>query len=95
MRGLIPPGPFDAQTAEDAAARFRQWFGGPDRFRMLDYETGHFGGKLYLRYRIRMCPTADPTAARIAEQHIFADETDTGLGTVDLLCSGWLPAPPS
>ncbi|MCU1646146.1 MAG: hypothetical protein JWN03_6421 [Nocardia sp.] len=88
FRGLIPPGPFDAEGAEATEARFRQWFGGGDTFEVLDATAGRLGSKLYLRWRIRMCD-ADG-AARVAEQHVFATATDR-IKSLDLLCSGWNP----
>ncbi|WP_063001844.1 nuclear transport factor 2 family protein [Nocardia mikamii] len=93
MRGLIPPGPFDTDTADAAVSRFRHWFGGPDAFEVLSCETGRVGDKVYLRYLVRMWPIDTDAPARIAEQHLFAVAGDR-IEAIDLLCSGWNPERP-
>ena len=86
FRGLIPRGPFDVVGPDDATAYFRRWFGGGDDFEVVDASIGQVGGKLYLRWRVRMqSPTG---AARIAEQHVFATVSDR-IDALDLVCSGF------
>ncbi|MFE7722446.1 nuclear transport factor 2 family protein [Nocardia rhizosphaerihabitans] len=92
LRGLIPPGPFDAVGPGPAVDRFRGWFGGPDDFTVLDAGSDHVGGKLALHWLVRMQPVHAPGAARVAEQRVFLTIEQDRITTIDLLCSGWQPA---
>ncbi|MEV6060487.1 nuclear transport factor 2 family protein [Nocardia asteroides] len=92
LRGLIPPGPFDATGAEPVIERFRGWFGGPDTFAVVDSGREPRGGKLALHWLVRMVPAHDPGAARIAEQRVFLTVDHDRITSIDLLCSGWQPA---
>ena len=86
FRALVPRGPFELTGADAVAAKFAQWFGGPDTFDVVDASIGPVGAKTSLRWRVRMC-AADGTA-RIVEQHAFATGA-VQLDSIDLLCSGF------
>ncbi|MFJ2836429.1 nuclear transport factor 2 family protein [Nocardia sp. NPDC087230] len=92
LHGLIPPGPFDALGPAATIDRFRGWFGGPDDFAVVDAGHERRGDKLALHWLVRMRPTHDPGAARIAEQRAFLTTAQDRITTIDLLCSGWQPA---
>jgi hypothetical protein len=88
FRALVPPGPFALDRADDVAAKFTAWFGGPDRFEVVDASAGQIGDKVCLRWRIRMWPADAPGAARVVEQHVYLTGADQ-VATLDLLCSGF------
>ncbi|HEX3622611.1 MAG TPA: nuclear transport factor 2 family protein [Acidimicrobiales bacterium] len=88
LRGLLPPGPFEVVGPGDVMARFRQWFGGPDVFKIVDATVGEVGPKLYLRWRVTMTPAWPSAPTRLAEQHVFAT-IDRSIVGLDLLCSGF------
>ncbi len=88
FRGLIPPGPFELNTAADAAARFRTWFGGEDDFEVLDASVGQIGERFYARWRVRMNRPGSPNEGRVAEQHVFTTGADR-IAALELLCSGF------
>ncbi|MFE6921250.1 nuclear transport factor 2 family protein [Nocardia sp. NPDC057663] len=92
LRGLIPPGAFDALGSGPTMDRFRGWFGGPDEFAVVDAGHERRGDKLALHWLVRMRPAHDPGAARIAEQRVFLTTERDRITTIDLLCSGWQPA---
>ena len=92
FRALIPPGPFELDTADATAARFSTWFGGEDDFELVDASLGQIGARIYARWRIRMSPAGRPDRSRIAEQHVFATGTDR-ITALDLLCSGFQREP--
>jgi hypothetical protein len=92
LRGLIPPGPFEATGPEEVMARFRRWFGGPDTLEIVDATVCDVGPKMYLRWRIAMTPCAAGEPARLVEQHIYATIEQRIVG-LDLLCSGFAPEP--
>ena len=86
FRALLPPGPVELGR-DDAAARFRRWFGGPDDMEVVDATVGGIGEAAYLRWRMRL--TARDGSARLIEQHAFVRGEDRLTG-VDLLCSGFV-----
>jgi hypothetical protein len=88
FRALVPSGPFELDTAEATAAKFRSWFGGADDFEVLDASLGQVGSKLYVRWQVRLCPRGRPNESRVAEQHVFTSGTER-IETLDLLCSGF------
>ena len=88
FRALVPPGPFDLDTAADVTAKFEGWFGGEDEFELVDATAGQIGTRLALRWRVRMWPAGDEAAARVVEQHVYATGTDR-VESMDLLCSGF------
>lgn len=93
FRGLVPRGPIASDTAAETAARFRTWFGGEEEFEVVDASIGQIGTRLYLRWRIRMWPAADPGAERLVEQHVFTTGVER-VAALDLLCSGFHSAHP-
>ncbi|GEM35342.1 hypothetical protein NN3_63490 [Nocardia neocaledoniensis NBRC 108232] len=92
LRGLIPPGPFDAVGPGAVIDRFHGWFGGLDTFAVLDSGRDRRGGKLAAHWLVRMCPEHGLGPARIAEQRVFLTADDDLITGIDLLCSGWQPA---
>jgi hypothetical protein len=88
FRALVPRGPFELDSAEATAAKFRSWFGGEDDFEVLDAAIGEVGPRLYLRWRVRMSPPGRPEESRVAEQHVFTTGA-ARIASLDLLCSGF------
>jgi len=89
FRALVPPGPFQAAGRTEVMARLERWFGGADRFELLDASLGAVGTRLYLSWRVRMTAADRPEASRLVEQHAFATATDH-IEALDLLCSGFV-----
>lgn len=92
LRALIPPGLVELHTAEEIAARFERWFGGPDHFEVVDAAAGTIGARGYARWRIVMWPADRPADARTAEQHVYLRGTGL-IESIDLLCSGFHAEP--
>lgn len=88
LRGLIPRGPIEAHQPDGVIGYFTRWFGGTDDFEIIDASIGQVRRKVYLRWKVRM--QSPSGAARVAEQHVFADIGDR-IAQLDLLCSGWQP----
>lgn len=87
FRAQLPPGAIDVTGVDDTVARFRYWFGA-DAFELVDASVGRIGERIYLRWRVRTSPPADPAVLRIVEQHMFA-AADDRIHSIDLLCSGF------
>lgn len=88
FRALVPPGAVEFHTADEAAAKFRTWFGGDDAFEVLDASLGQVGSRLYVRWRVKLTPADRPDESRVAEQHVYTTGTRC-IETLDLLCSGF------
>jgi hypothetical protein len=88
FRALIPPGARHANTAEGAAKAFRDWFGGADRYELLDAQFDAVGNRLHASYRLRV---HEEGAAYLCEQQIYASAGEHGIERIDLLCSGFCP----
>jgi hypothetical protein len=89
FRALVPSGIRQATDASGTAARLRLWFGEADSFDMLRTEIGRVAGRLSITYRIRL---HDSDGWQVIEQRLYCDIGDDGrIGTLDLLCSGFLP----
>jgi len=88
MRAVLPRAVIDLQGAETVAAKFAEWFGGSDRFEVLDASAGLIGPRQYVRWRVRMWPADRTAGSRIIEQHAFTRGGDR-VESLDLLCSGF------
>lgn len=88
FRALVPRGAFELTGATATAERFETWFGGDDRYEILDASVGQVGDRPYLRWRIRMWSADRPASPRVVEQHVFATGVHR-IETLDLLCSGF------
>ena len=92
FRALIPPGPVEADGVTETLNNFERWFGGGDAFEVVDATIGEVGSRLYLRWRVRMWASTDPTSSRVAEQHAFAT-CGASIRALDLVCSGFQMEP--
>ena len=91
MSALLPRG-FDTWDGPDAiVAAFERWFGDVDAFEVLDAAVGQVGGRLQLRWRVRVeGGPRFPDGARVLEQNVFADTAANGrIVFLALLCSGF------
>jgi hypothetical protein len=90
LRALTPRGVVEADGAVAVAATFRTWFGGDDRFDVIDASLGQVGARIYARWRVRMWPGDHRGEPRTAEQHVFTTGGNR-VASIDLLCSGFQP----
>lgn len=90
FRLLVPKGPQTQTGAEETVGRYAGWYGDADELRLEASDAHAVGDRLSLTYRFRL---HDPSGWRLIEQHLMADVGPDGrLETIDLLCSGFLPA---
>jgi hypothetical protein len=89
FRALVPSGIRQATDASGTVNRLRLWFGEADSFKMLRSEVGQVADRLSITYRIRL---HDSDGWQVIEQRLYCNVGDDGrIGTLDLLCSGFLP----
>ena len=92
LRALLPPGPFEWTGAEVIAGEFARWFGDTENFELVEATVGEVGGRLHLRWRLRLQAERLGVGWFTVEQQAYADTGDGGRITrLDLLCTGYRP----
>lgn len=92
FRALLPARILDLDGTGAVRSTFERWFGGSQRWELVEAVVRDVGGRIHLHWRIRLTnPDAGP-GSFIVEQQIYADAaTDGRLRDVALLCSGYRP----
>jgi hypothetical protein len=92
LRALLPAGPREWAGAAEIAERFAGWFGGTQAFDFVDATVGQVGGRLYLRWRLRLQAERLGPGWFTVEQQAYADTAHNGrIARLDLLCTGYRP----
>ena len=92
LRALLPPGPFEWTGAEVIAGQFAGWFGDTEDFELLEATVGEVGGRLHLRWRLRLQAQRLGAGWFTVEQQAYADTDGDGrIAGLDLLCTGYRP----
>jgi hypothetical protein len=92
LRALLPSGPHEWAGAEVIAGRFASWFGDTEAFDLVEATVGEVGGRLCLRWRLRLQAKRLGAGWFTVEQQVYADTADGGrIATLDLLCTGYRP----
>jgi hypothetical protein len=89
LRALTPGGRRDQEGAADVADQFATWFGGDRTVEPVAATVGEVGGRLHLRWRLRVRLEPDAAGWHVIEQDVFADCDDDRIRAIDLLCSGF------
>jgi hypothetical protein len=91
MRALLPRGHAEFRGVTEITDAFRLWFGGADRFEVLDGTVGEVGGRLHLAWRLRVdsTPRGDD-GWHVIEQQAYVRAGDR-IEALDLLCTGFMP----
>ena len=92
LRALLPRGPFEWTGAEVIAGQFAHWFGDTASFELVEGTAGEVGGRLHLRWRLRLRAERLGAGRFVVEQQAYADTDEAGrIGRLDLLCTGYRP----
>jgi hypothetical protein len=92
LRALLPSGPKEWTGAETIAGVFTGWFGDTEDFELIEAAAGEVGGRLHLRWRLRLRAERLGTGWFTVEQQAYADTGDGGrIARMDLLCTGYRP----
>ena len=90
LRALLPPGLHEWTGAEAIADRFACWFGDTEDFELLEAAIGEVGGRLHLRWRLRLRAGRLGAGWFTVEQQAYADTGEGGrIARLDLLCTGY------
>lgn len=95
FRALLPTRVLDVTGRKAVAATFDVWFGKVECWEMLEAVVGEVGGRVHLRWRLRLTNPAVGPGTFLVEQQIYADAGPDGrLRDVSLLCTGYRPMQP-
>jgi TusA-related sulfurtransferase len=90
FRYLIPPGPGEVVGAENAAAKYFDWFGDAAALEVLDVLVKPVSDRTSATYRFLVHGEG---GWEVIEQQTFLDvDTEGQITSIDLLCSGFRPA---
>jgi hypothetical protein len=94
FRALLPRRFVEIQGTEAVLGMFVRWFGNAERFEMVEAVVGEVGGRVHMRWRVRLTDPAIGEGTFVVEQQLYADAaTDGRLHDVALLCTGYRPEP--
>lgn len=92
LRALLPSGVREWTGAEEIAEVFARWFGDTEGFDPAEATVGEVGGRLHLRWRLRLQAERLGAGWFTVEQQAYADTDDDGrIARLDLLCTGYRP----
>jgi hypothetical protein len=92
LRALLPPGQFEWTGADVIAGQFAHWFGDTTSFELVEGTADEIGGRLHLRWRLRLQAERLGDGSFVVEQQAYADTDEAGrIGRLDLLCTGYRP----
>jgi hypothetical protein len=92
LRALLPSGLREWAGARAIADRFARWFGDTKDFELIEAAVGEVGGRLHLRWRLRLRAERLGSGWFTVEQQAYADTDESGrIARLDLLCTGYRP----
>jgi hypothetical protein len=92
LRALLPPGLGEWTGTEVIAGQFACWFGDTEDFELIEATVGEVGGRLHLRWRLRLRAERIGRGWFTVEQQAYADTDGAGrIARLDLLCTGYRP----
>lgn len=90
LRALLPRGLREWAGAEAITGQFAGWFGDTERFGLVEATVGEIGGRVHLRWRLRLQAERLGPGWFTVEQQAYADTGDGGrIARLDLLCTGY------
>ena len=77
---------------EEIAGQFARWFGGTEDFELVEATLGEVGGRLQLRWRLRLRAERLGAGWFTVEQQAYGDAGEDGrIARLDLVCTGYRP----
>lgn len=90
FRALLPGRLVELQGAAAVRDAFRTWFGGAEHWEMLEAVVGEVGGRVHVRWRLKLTNPDRGPGNFLVEQQLYADAAPDGrLCDVSLLCTGY------
>ena len=92
LRALLPKGLREWTGDEEIAGQFARWFGDTGDFELVEATLGEVGGRLQLRWRLRLRAERLGAGWFTVEQQAYGDAGEDGrLARIDLVCTGYRP----
>jgi hypothetical protein len=92
LRALLPKGLREWNGGEEIAGQFARWFGDTEDFELVEATLGEVGGRLQLRWRLRLRAERLGAGWFTVEQQSYADAGEDGrIARLDLVCTGYRP----
>ncbi|MFZ0165732.1 MAG: hypothetical protein WAL12_19310, partial [Trebonia sp.] len=92
LRALLPKGLREWTGGEAIAGQFTHWFGDTEDFELVEAALGDVGGRLQLRWRLRLRAERLGAGWFTVEQQAYADAGEDGrIARLDLVCTGYRP----
>lgn len=95
FRALLPSRVLDLEGRDAVRSTFDTWFGGVERWDLVEAVVGEVGGRIHLRWRLSVTNPQVAEGNLLVEQQVYADAGPDGrLHDVALLCTGYRPDQP-
>jgi hypothetical protein len=92
LRALLPKGLREWNGGEEIAGQFARWFGDTVDFELVEAALGEVGGRLQLRWRLRLRAERLGAGWFTVEQQAYGDAGEDGrIARLDLVCTGYRP----
>ncbi|HZZ53043.1 MAG TPA: hypothetical protein VFE26_02050 [Trebonia sp.] len=92
LRALLPKGLREWTGGEEIAGQFARWFGDTVDFELVEATLGEVGGRLQLRWRLRLRAERLGAGWFTVEQQAYAEACEDGrIARLDLVCTGYRP----
>jgi hypothetical protein len=92
FRALLPSRVLELDGADAVGSMFSRWFGGADRWEVVEAVVGEVGGRIHLGWRVRLTDPDIGEGTLLVEQQVYANAgADGRLSDVALLCTGYRP----
>lgn len=91
FRALLPSRVLDLHGSAAVRSTFDKWFAGAERWELVEAVVGEVGGRIHLRWRLRLTNPDVGPGTFLVEQQVYADAGSDGrLRNLALLCTGFL-----
>jgi SnoaL-like domain len=95
FRALLPRREVEVTGRPAVRSTFDAWFGAAEQWELVEAVVGEVGGRIHLRWRVRLTNPLVGPGRFVVEQQAYTDADREGrLHDVALLCSGYRPAQP-
>ncbi len=95
FRALLPKRVLDVEGREAVRSAFDTWFEAAGWWELVEAVVGEVGGRIHLRWRLRLTNPRIGPGVFLVEQQAYADAAADGrLRDVALLCTGYRPERP-
>ncbi len=95
FRALLPGRVLDLEGSGAVRSTLDTWFGGAERWDLVEAVVGEVGGRIHLRWRLSLTNPRVGPGNLLVEQQVYADTgADGRLRDVALLCTGYRPDRP-